>query len=104
MSWLESRQKWSEGKPLPHNVRVDLQDAFGKCTALKNGEIEESEALKLAAELQKSLINAASDFEGFLQTRAEKLDKSSQEYKDLATRLEKLGETIGDLRNEFENE
>jgi hypothetical protein len=25
-------QKWSEGKPLPHNVRVDLQDAFGKCT------------------------------------------------------------------------
>ena len=99
--WIESRQKWSEGKPLP---RVDLQDAFGKCTALKNGEIEESEALKLAAELQKSLKNAASDFEGFLQTRAEKLDKSSQEYKDLATRLEKLGETIGDLRNEFENE
>jgi hypothetical protein len=102
--WIESRQKWSEGKPLPHNVRVDLQDAFGTCEALKNGEIDRTEADDLAAELQKSLIKAASDFEGFLQTRAEKLDKSYQEYKDLATRLEKLGETIGDLSKEFENE
>ena len=58
----------------------------------------------LAAILRKSLIDAATDFEGFLQTRAEKLGNSYQEYRDLATRLEKLGETIGDLRNEFENE
>ena len=102
--WIESRQKWSEGKPLPHNVRVDLQDAFGTCEALKNGEIDRTEADKLAAELQKSLIKAASDFEGFLQKRAGELVKSYQEYKDLATRLQKLGETIGELRNEFENE
>ena len=102
--WIESRQKWSEGKPLPHNVRVDLQDAFRTCKALENGEILPEEVKCLAAILRKSLIDAATDFEGFLETRAEKLDKSSQEYKDLATRLEKLGETIGDLRNEFENE
>ena len=102
--WIESRQKWSEGKPLPHNVRVDLQDAFGKCAALKNGEIDESEAVKLAAELQKSLIKAATDFEGFLEKRAEELDHSYQDYRDLAKRLEKLKETFGDLRNEFENE
>jgi hypothetical protein len=102
--WIESRQKWSEGKPLPHNVRVDLQDAFGKCAALKNGEIDESEAVKLAAELQKSLIKAATDFEGFLEKRAEEQDHSYQDYRDLAKRLEKLKETFGDLRNEFENE
>jgi flagellar motility protein MotE (MotC chaperone) len=99
--WIESRQKWSEGKPLP---RVDLQDAFGKCTALKNGEIDESEAHKLAAELQKSQTKAASDFEGFLQTRAEELDHTYQDYRDLAKRLEKLEETIKDLSDEFENE
>ena len=99
--WIESRQKWSEGKPLP---RVDLQDAFGKCTALKNGEILPEEVKCLAAILRKSLIDAASDFEGFLETRAEKLDKDYQEYRDLATKLDKLKDTIGDLRNEFENE
>ena len=102
--WIESRQKWSEGKPLPHNVRVDLQDAFGKCEALKNGEILPEEVKCLAAILRKSLIKAATDFEGFLQTRAEKLDKDYQEYRDLATKLDKLKDTIGDLRNEFENE
>lgn len=110
--WIESRQKSSEGKPLTHNVRhnvrVDLQDylqdAFGKCKALKNGDISESEAVKLADELQKSPIKAASDFEGFLEKRAEELYPSYQDYRNLAKRLEKLKETFGDLRNEFENE
>jgi hypothetical protein len=102
--WIESRQKWSEGKPLPHNVRVDLQDAFRTCKALENGEILPEEVKCLAAILRKSLIDAATDFEGFLEKRAGELDHSYKEYRDLATRLEKLGETIGDLRNEFENE
>jgi hypothetical protein len=78
--WIESRLKWSEGKPFP---RIDLQDAFRKCKALKNGEISESEAAKLAAEIQKSLIKAASEFEGFLGERAGKLDPSYQDYRKL---------------------
>jgi hypothetical protein len=103
--WIESRQKWSEGKPLPHNVRVDLQDAFRTCKALENGEIDRKEADDLAAELQKSLIKAATDFEGFLKKRAAgELNHSKKDYRDLAKRLDKLKETIGDLRNEFENE
>jgi hypothetical protein len=102
--WIESRQKWSEGKPLTHNVRVDLQDAFRTCKALENGEIDRKEADDLAAELQKSLIKAATDFEGFLKKRAAGELNSKKDYRDLAKRLDKLKETIGDLRNEFENE
>ena len=99
--WIKSRNKSQDYLTLNH---LPLQDAFRKCQALKDGEIDQADADELAAALQESLVKAEDEYQKQLGARAEKLDKSKEDYRNLAKRLEALQETMASLRDEHENE